>query len=155
MDRVKCVECNKTLRNYKPGEKKIHRKCWINLRDKNERHFDFLFCKDKSKREMKKTTIIPTDDLQPTTLKPYDMLPPINENEVHVLDTKGNLISIPRHFIIEHNVLGVENCVDEEYKLIAQIMDIAGNIYELDPNLISSSPPPPQSPPSTDSPKEN
>lgn len=55
MDREKCVECGRSLRNYKQGAKRIHRKCWLNLRDKEDRRFDFLFCKDKKKELMKKT----------------------------------------------------------------------------------------------------
>ena len=57
-----CVECHKTLRNYSKGDKKIHRKCWMSLRDKSERHYDFLFCKDKA-RDMKKTLLIPPLDI--------------------------------------------------------------------------------------------
>jgi len=72
----KCVECRKTLRNYESGDKKIHRKCWMNLRDKSERHYDFLFCKDKSKRELKKMAIIQPD-------KEY----------TEMIDIAGNIIS--------------------------------------------------------------
>ena len=148
MDRVKCIECNKTLRNYKFGDKKIHRKCWLNLRNKNERHLDFLFCKDKSKREMKKMTIIPPDNLQPSLLKEDN-----EEENIQVLDTKGNLLTIPKKFIIEKTVLGVHDCVAEENKIINEIMDIAGNIYTLNDDIISSSLPasPPPSPVSTGS----
>ncbi len=151
MERVKCVECNKTLRCYKIGEKKIHRKCWLNLRNKNERHLDFLFCKDKSKREMKKMTIIHPDNLQPSPLKQHDILPPILEENIQVLDIKGNLLTIPKKFIIEKSVLGVHDCVEEDEIILNQIMDIAGNIYSLNDELISSSlpPSPPPSPVST------
>lgn len=58
-----CVECGKTLRNYKQGDKRIHRKCWMLLRDKSERHFDHLFCKDKKRETMKKSVIIPPLDI--------------------------------------------------------------------------------------------
>ncbi len=58
-----CVECNKTLRNYNKGDKKIHRKCWMLLRDKSERHYDFLFCKDKDREKQKKTILIPPLDI--------------------------------------------------------------------------------------------
>jgi hypothetical protein len=74
--REKCVECDKTLRNYVKGDKKIHRKCWLNLRDKSERHYDYLFCKDKDKREMKKMEIV----------KPIDEYP-------ELIDIAGNIIS--------------------------------------------------------------
>jgi len=64
MDREKCVECGRSLRNYKQGAKRIHRKCWLNLRDKEDRRFDFLFCKDKKKELMKKTmTFEPITDI--------------------------------------------------------------------------------------------
>jgi len=58
-----CVECHKTLRNYNKGDKKIHRKCWMSLRDKSERHYDFLFCKDKDRDKQKKTILIPPLDI--------------------------------------------------------------------------------------------
>ena len=47
MSREKCIECNKTLRSYEAGKPKVHRACWIKMRDKTDRHYDFLFCKDK------------------------------------------------------------------------------------------------------------
>lgn len=56
--KFKCVVCKKTMRNYQPGEKLCHRICWMKLRNKDERHLDFLFCKDKKKEQMKKTIII-------------------------------------------------------------------------------------------------
>lgn len=74
--REKCVECDKTLRNYVKGDKKIHRKCWMNLRDKSSRHYDYLFCKDKDKREMKKMTIV----------EPIQEFP-------ELIDIAGNIIS--------------------------------------------------------------
>jgi hypothetical protein len=152
MQRYKCVECDKTLRNYKLGDKRVHRSCWLKLRSKDERHFDFLFCKDKNKRDMKKMKIIHPDDLQPSLLK-TNQLPPINEEEIQILDTKGNLISIPKSFVIEKTVLGVSDVTEDEDQIMNQIMDIAGNIYTLDENLISfpSSPPAPPPSPQSDS----
>jgi hypothetical protein len=64
-----CVECGKTLRNYKQGDKRIHRKCWMLLRDKSERHFDHLFCKDKKIETMKKSIIIHPIDIRVSPLK--------------------------------------------------------------------------------------
>jgi hypothetical protein len=152
MERTKCVECNKTLRCYTRGDPKVHRKCWLKIRDKNERHLDFLFCKDKSKREMKKMKIVHPDKLQPTPLKQDDILPPILEESVQILDIKGNLLTIPKQFIIEKSVLGFDDATSEEDKILNQIMDIAGNIYTLNDDIISSSlpPSPPASPASTD-----
>lgn len=64
MQREKCVECGRTLRKYKKGEKRVHRACWIKMRDKDDRRFDFLFCKDRPMREMKKCIVVsPTDEL--------------------------------------------------------------------------------------------
>ena len=64
MLREKCIECGRTLRNYKKGEKRCHRSCWIKMRDKDDRRFDFLFCKDRPMREMKKCIVVsPTDEL--------------------------------------------------------------------------------------------
>jgi hypothetical protein len=54
----KCIVCKKTLRNYQPHEKPIHRICWLKLRQKDEKHLDFLFCKDRAKDKMKKSLII-------------------------------------------------------------------------------------------------
>lgn len=69
----KCVECNSTLRNYQPGDKPIHRKCWMSLRSKSERHYDHLFCKDIKKEQLKKVQIIEPiqeeDDLLPSPLE--------------------------------------------------------------------------------------
>jgi len=56
--KYKCVVCKKTLRNYLPHEKPIHRICWLKLRDKGDKHLDFLFCKDRAKEKMKKAVII-------------------------------------------------------------------------------------------------
>jgi len=61
-----CIECDKTLRNYKKGEKPIHRKCWLKLREKDDKIYDFLFCKDRPKEEMKKIKVIdcePKEDI--------------------------------------------------------------------------------------------
>ena len=64
MQREKCIECGRTLRKYKKGEKRCHRSCWIKMRDKDDRRFDFLFCKDRPMREMKKCIVVsPTDEL--------------------------------------------------------------------------------------------
>ena len=64
MLREKCIECGRTLRNYKKGDKLIHRACCIKMRDKDDRRFDFLFCKDRPMREMKKCIVVsPTDEL--------------------------------------------------------------------------------------------
>ena len=64
MQREKCIECGRTLRNYKPNQKRLHRACWIKMRDKDDRRFDFLFCKDRPMREMKKCIVVsPTDEL--------------------------------------------------------------------------------------------
>jgi hypothetical protein len=75
-----CVECGKTLRNYKQGDKKIHRKCWMLLRDKSERHYDHLFCKDKKRETMKKSIII-------------GVSPPYDDT---TLDIAGNEINIEK-----------------------------------------------------------
>ncbi len=75
-----CIECNKTLRNYKKGEKPIHRKCWLKLRDKDDKIFDFLFCKDRPKEQMRKVKVI-------------DCVPPIIEEPQDVIDIAGNIIT--------------------------------------------------------------
>ena len=49
-----CFECKKNVKNSQ--SKICCRKCWLKLRDKDDRYLDFLFCKDK--QDTKKTTII-------------------------------------------------------------------------------------------------
>ena len=64
-EKHRCVLCNVTLRKYTPGEPKCHRKCWLSLRTKQDRHLDFLFAKDRKKEDMKKTVIIQPEDDSP------------------------------------------------------------------------------------------
>ena len=138
MSREKCIECNKTLRNYELGKPRVHRSCWLKLRDKTDRHYDFLFCNDK--REMKKTQYI----------KPDDTLPPINEHDENdftfVLDIKGNLIKIPKTYVIENPQI---ETLDVTYHLNDEINELIDN-FHLSP--ISS---PSSSPPLTPSPVEH
>lgn len=56
--KYKCIICKKTLRNYQPNEKPVHRACWLKLRNKSDNHLDFLFCKDRTKEKMKKAIIV-------------------------------------------------------------------------------------------------
>ena len=115
MDREKCLECGLTLRKYKKGSPRIHRKCWLKIRDKDDRCVDFLFCRDRRKETLKKMKVI-------------EPLPPINE-ETRILDIGGNEIEIPSHFF-----MGVDP--QEENKMLEQIIDVAGNFISP-----SSSPP--------------
>ncbi len=128
MSREKCIECNKTLRSYQAGKPKVHRACWIKMRDKTDRHYDFLFCKDK--REMKKTQYI----------KPDDSLPPINEdnedNYTFVLDIKGNLLKIPKTFVIQNHLM--ENI---DVSLNDEINELIDNFHLSPISSPSSSPP--------------
>ena len=73
--KYKCVVCKKTLRNYQPHEKPIHRICWLKLRDKSDKHLDFLFCKDRAKDKMKKAVII-----QPESESSEDYISPGSPN---------------------------------------------------------------------------
>ena len=68
MDRIKpCFECKKPVKNSQ--SKICCRKCWLKLRDKDDRFLDFLFCKDK--QDIKKTTIIePVTDIAGNILSP-------------------------------------------------------------------------------------
>jgi len=68
MDRIKpCFECKKPVKNSQ--SKICCRKCWLKLRDKEDRFLDFLFCKDK--QDIKKTTIIePVTDIAGNILSP-------------------------------------------------------------------------------------
>ena len=108
MSRINCIECNKSLRNYSAGKPRVHRSCWLKLRNTSDRHYDFLFCNDK--REMKKTEYI----------KP-EILPPINEHNeqdyTFILDIKGNLLKLPKSFIIQENLNHEINELIDNYDL--------------------------------------
>ena len=121
MERHKCLECNKSLRKYEKGKPKIHRACWLKIRDKDDRCVDFLFCRDRRKETLKKMKVIePTFEKSETT----PLLSP------RIIDIGGNEIEIPSHFFI-----GVDP--QEENKMLEQIIDVAGN-FIISP---SSSPP--------------
>jgi len=49
MKRYICVECNKPIRQNSKSQF-IHRRCWINIREKEERYLDFLFVRDREKK---------------------------------------------------------------------------------------------------------
>lgn len=124
MERIKCLECNKTLRNYNKGQPRIHRACWLSIREPTERNYDFLFCKDKEKEKMKKTQIY----------KPVDIsegLPPINEDDDDIasFNLQNDII---KYSTIEE--LEIEN------KLLNSITDLAGNLVFTSSS--DSSPPP-------------
>ena len=142
--REKCIECNKTLRNYELGNPRVHRSCWLRLRDKTDRHYDFLFCNDK--REMKKTQYIKPDDTtfkkgEPKGVK-GDYLPPINEHDENdftfVLDIKGNLIKIPKTYVIENPQM---ETLDVTYHLNDEINELIDNFHLSPISSPSSSPP--------------
>ena len=91
MQREKCIECGRTLRNYKKGDKLIHRACWIKMRDKDDRRFDFLFCKDRPMREMKKCIVVsPTEGVAPP-----DEASPTDELINQVVSSAESLTSSP------------------------------------------------------------
>ena len=124
MSRINCIECNKSLRNYSAGKPRVHRSCWLKLRDTSDRHYDFLFCNDK--KNLKKTEYI----------KPENTLPPINEDNeedyTFILDIKGNLLKLPKSYIIQEN-------------LNYEINELIDN-YDLSNVSFPSSPPPSPSP---------
>ena len=127
MDREKCLECGLTLRKYKKGSPRIHRKCWLKIRDKDDRCVDFLFCRDRRKETLKKMKVIePTFEKSETT--PL-LSPSYGGGTSRIIDIGGNEIEIPSHFFI-----GVDP--QEENKMLEQIIDVAGNIISP-----SSSPP--------------
>ena len=53
-NKIICIECKKTIKESKA--KPIHRSCWLKIRSKEDRCYDFLFCKDK--KNIAKTKII-------------------------------------------------------------------------------------------------
>ena len=127
MERHKCLEYNKSLRKYENGKPKIHRACWLKIRDKDDRCVDFLFCRDRRKETLKKMKVIePTFEKSETT--PL-LSPSYGGGTSRIIDIGGNEIEIPSHFFI-----GVDP--QEENKMLEQIIDVAGNFISP-----SSSPP--------------
>ena len=142
MSRIYCIECNKTLRNYSAGKPRVHRSCWLKLRDTSDRHYDFLFCNDK--KNLKKTEYIkPINGTVENTQK----LPPINEDNeddyTFVLDIKGNLLKLPKTFVVET----LMETLDVSFQLNDEINELIDN-FHLSPisSPSSSSPPPSASP---------
>lgn len=60
----KCVLCNKSIKRFAKWndsvKRRVHRKCWLNFRDFNDRFADVLFCPDK--KPAKSTIIKPVND---------------------------------------------------------------------------------------------
>ncbi len=60
----KCVLCNKSIKRFAKWndevKRRVHRKCWLNFRDFNDRFADVLFCPDK--KNAKSIIIKPTND---------------------------------------------------------------------------------------------
>jgi len=114
MSRINCIECNKTLRNYSAGKPRVHRSCWLKLRDTSDRHYDFLFCNDK--KNLKKTEYI-----KPINGTVENKLPPINEDNeedyTFILDIKGNLLKLPKSYIIQENLNYEINELIDNYDL--------------------------------------
>ena len=139
MSRINCIECNKTLRNYSAGKPRVHRSCWLKLRDTTDRHYDFLFCNDK--KNLKKTEYI-----KPINGTVENKLPPINEdnedNYTFVLDIKGNLLKLPKTFVIQENLM---ETLDVSFQLNDEINELIDN-FHLSPISPSSSPPASPSP---------
>ena len=96
MQREKCIECGRTLRNYKKGEKRCHRSCWIKMRDKDDRRFDFLFCKDRPMREMKKCIVVsPLEKMSPKASRGGATPSPTDELINQVVSSAESLTSSP------------------------------------------------------------
>jgi len=61
----KCVLCGKTIKRFAKWndevKRRVHRKCWLNFRDFNDRFADVLFCPDK--KNAKSMIIKPSNDL--------------------------------------------------------------------------------------------
>ena len=103
MKKYICLECSKPIRQNSKSPY-IHRSCWLSLRDKNDRCYDFLFCKDK--QEQKKTiTIKPVEEEEDPVevaieeIKEIinDAKPPNYEADksvVYQVDIAGNTINI-------------------------------------------------------------
>ena len=69
--RKSCFECKLPVKNSQSNL--VCRKCWLNLRDKDDRYLDFLFCKDK--QETKKTTVIePVYDIGGNEIAPSKLV---------------------------------------------------------------------------------
>jgi hypothetical protein len=58
-----CILCKKTIKRFSKWNdklsRKVHRKCWLNFRDFDDRHFDYLFT-GNYKANKSLITIVPT-----------------------------------------------------------------------------------------------
>ena len=103
MKRYICVECNKPIKQNSKSAF-IHRKCWLQLREKDERYLDFLFVKDKEQK--KKVVSVRTEEEERENNEDYvneiiDMVnanKPVNYEEdqtvTYSVDIAGNEILI-------------------------------------------------------------
>ena len=63
MNKGSCVVCKKKLK--RDTGKPIHRKCWLQMRDFDERYLDTLFCVNKQNRvPAKSISVKPIDDTE-------------------------------------------------------------------------------------------
>jgi hypothetical protein len=101
MKRFVCIECKKPIRKNSKSAY-IHRGCWIQLREKDERHFDFLFANDREKRP-KTLAIKPIedDDIDLAIQEIKDIINKekpanyeIDKSVTYAVDIAGNIISI-------------------------------------------------------------
>lgn len=105
MKRYICVECDKPIRQNSKSAY-IHRKCWIKMREKDERYLDFLFVRDKEQKKKVISVRTETDEddddgLDKTIEDIKDMInreKPVNYEEdpsiTYEVDIGGNIIKI-------------------------------------------------------------
>ena len=103
MKRFICLECKKPIRKNSKSVY-IHRSCWIQLRDKDERHFDFLFANDREKRSKMVAVkpVVEEKDIVDLEIEEINQIindeKPVNYEEdtnvYYVVDIGGNEIKI-------------------------------------------------------------
>ena len=93
-NRRKCIYCLKTIKKFTKSKdnpnRRVHRKCWLKNRSKEDRCYDYLFTEranSKNKVDIKSKTVyqsvVPTNQYKPVPLSQYQplnqVLPPVKE----------------------------------------------------------------------------
>lgn len=100
MNKGKCIVCKKQLK--RDIGKPIHRKCWLLMRDFDERYLDTLFCVNKQDSiPAKSISVKPVDTTETDFLdemenelrEKYPILVELDDSLNYDIDIGGNIIS--------------------------------------------------------------